>query len=393
MFPFVARTVHRRETSAPSVPGIPLARIGGIQVAIDPSWFLIFVVMVLSLYIQFGTESPAVARLRVWSAAVAATLAFFLSVLAHEFSHSLVARARGITVDGIVLFIFGGVSRLRTEPGRPKDEFLVAVVGPFVSLVLGGLFVLLGAALSPEAGLPRLVIRWLATMNLLLAAFNLLPAFPLDGGRVLRATVWLLSGSLRRATRLATRISAGFAYGIIALGALAALAFGAVLFGLWTAFIGWFLLSAARSSLAESSLREALGRRRVRQAMRPGCPSASPGETIESFVERHVLENGQRCAFVSGDGAAGWVTLREVKRLDRDRWGLTRLEEIMIPLGEATPVAPHDTLLAAFEKMERGALDQLPVVEAGDLVGVVTRDDLLRIAAIDLELDHLRDVP
>ena len=387
-FPFLARVSPPKPAAAPGL-GLPIARVKGIRIAVDPSWFIMLIVLTLVLHIDWTGRFAASSTEYLWLAAIVASLAFFGCVLIHEFSHSLLAKARGITVEGITLFIFGGVSRLRSEPTKAKDEFVIAAVGPLTSLALGGLFLLVVAVVPEPYVLTRWTLRWLGTMNVVLAIFNLLPAFPLDGGRVLRASIWILSGSLRRATRLATKISAPIAWALMAIGAI--MMFGGLLNGLLLAFIGWFLLSAAQTSLRETELRETLSRRRVHQVMRHAGAPIPPTETVETFVDRRVLGGSERGAFVAGDGISGWVSLEEVKKLDRDKWEETPLQQIMVPLGDVSSVKRSDSLFSALEKMNQQTVDQLPVVEDGELLGVVTREDLLRVAAIDLELQESRE--
>ncbi len=388
-FPLVGKTsTSPRAVAAGPARGFPIGRVAGIRITLDPSWFFIGTLLLLSLYIHFSREFAGRSAGAHGLAAGTGALLFFLSVLLHEYSHSLVARLKGIPVDEIVLFIFGGVSRLGGEPRRPGHEFVIAAAGPATSLVLAGLFRAASRAIPFEPSLAAAVLAWLATVNLGLAIFNLLPAFPLDGGRVLRSILWRFGGSLLRATRVASTVGRGIAVLIMGFGFLTLAAWGGVLNGLWLMFIGGFLYSAAKSSLTDLQIREALGRRRVAQAMKRGCAELPAAAPVSSFVDEHVVARGERWGHVVGDGGpAGWVTLREVKRIPRDRWASTPLDAIMVPFSPGEQAAPSDTLREALEKMERLGVPQLPVLEEGRVVGMISREDLLRVAAIDLELE------
>jgi Zn-dependent protease len=374
-----------RRTPAPR-GGFVLARPFGIEVRIDPSWIAIAFLIVFSLGNQFALERPHLAASGAWIAAVAAGALFFASIVVHELSHSLVARARGLGVQGITLFVFGGISQVKGEPRRPKDEFWIAIVGPLASVALGVLFTVLGQLL-PSGSLARSASSWLGLINFMLAGFNLLPGYPLDGGRVFRAAAWSITGSLRKATRIAARLGTVIGGLLIAWGAF--LLFGTANFvsGLWLGLIGWFLISAAQRSVSQLELGDVLGRYRVRHAMRTECPRAGADETLEAFIEERVLGTGQRCFLVTdGDSLRGLVTLHELRAVPRDAWPSTRLAEVMLPLERVESVSPDEPLGRAFEKMDERDVNQIPVVEDGILRGLVTREDILRVLATDLEL-------
>ncbi len=366
--------------------GFRLGRILGLEVTLDASWLVIFALVTFSLATGFGAQHPGSDPAVRWLAAFAASLAFFASILLHEMSHSWVARLRGLGVHGITLFIFGGVSRLKEEPRRPRDEFVIAVVGPLMSGALGGLFLLARRA-APADTLLVSALGWLGAVNLLLAVFNLLPGFPLDGGRIFRAVVWAFTGNLRKATRAAARGGAAIAYGLMLWGAYTAFVAGQLVNGLWLGFIGWFLLSASQKTVAQMELRSILGSLRVSQALRPDCAVAGPEETVARFVDDQVLRTAGRCAFVSDGGALlGLVTLHELRKVAREAWPSTRLGDVMVPFERLRRVAPDDTLLTALERMNEGPVNQLPVLEGRSLLGIVTREDVLRFVALHLEL-------
>jgi Zn-dependent protease/CBS domain-containing protein len=389
--PVSARTQVRGEGPGPyqRLRGIHIARLFGIDLAIDPSWFIIIVLVVLSIESQFNLLfGSVIAPPVLWLAALVEGILFFTSVLIHELSHSLVARGQGVGVRSITLFLFGGVSELTNEPARATDEFLIAAVGPLSSLVLGGFFGILSTAL-PQGSFPRYFFYWLSFVNILLACFNLLPGFPLDGGRVLRSLIWRATGSLRRATRVATFTGSLIAYGLIVLGIYLFLFRGAVFNGIWFAFIGWFLLNAAQSSLADQRSREILSHHRVSQVLETDCPQVPSEETLATFVDRYLLRSGERCFFVTEEGTlTGLITLRDIGAIPRTHWHETMVRDIMVPFNRIRHLSPSDSLLTAMDVMGRNGINQLPVMDEGRFEGIVTREGLLRAIALDLELDQ-----
>jgi Zn-dependent protease/predicted transcriptional regulator len=374
------------QKAAPPASGLAVGRIAGIEIRVDPSWIIIAALITFSLAGYYRATLPSIPEGSVWIAALASSLLFFASVLLHELSHSLVARAKGMHVMGITLFIFGGVSRLRGEPAGPKEELQIAIVGPLASFALAALFYGASAVL-PAGTLFYEIAAWLSLVNLTLAVFNLVPGFPLDGGRIFRAAVWAATRDHLKATRLATFAGSVVAYCLIALGALYALGLGQIVAGLWIAFIGWFLLSAARSTLAQTQLKEFLSKLTVSQAMKKGCDPVRPAESVRDLVEGRVLLRGERCFMVSDNGAlSGIVTLQEIKGLPKDRWEATPVSEIMVPISELVTARPDAPLVDAVQSMEESGVAQIPVVDEDHLVGVLTREDILRLVAAHLEL-------
>jgi Zn-dependent protease/predicted transcriptional regulator len=301
----------------------------------------------------------------------------FASVLIHELGHSLVAIRRGVQVESISLFIFGGVSALRNEPPGAIDELLIAAAGPLTSFLLAALFYVSGGLL-PGASAPRAVAAYMTMINLMLAVFNLLPGFPLDGGRVLRAIVWGITGSLHQATQMATYVGQGIAFLLIFAGVAQLLA-GNFLNGLWIAFIGWFLNGAAEQTRHTQQLQESLAGVKVVQLMDAQPATASPAMPVEEFVYDYVLRQGRRALPVDEDGRlVGLVSMNDVKRVPRADWGHTVVGQIMTraPLHTVTPQA---SLQSAMNLLAEGDYHQLPVVdEAGRLVGMISRADILR---------------
>jgi Zn-dependent protease/CBS domain-containing protein len=367
---------------------IRLGRVAGIDVGIDYTWLFAFALIAWSLAAGFfPATAPGLGTATYWLLGIAAALGLFASVLVHEFSHSLVAQARGLRVHSITLFIFGGVSNIAGEAESAVDEFLIAVVGPLSSFVLAGLFWAVGQA-AALAGTPLgAFIGYLASVNLILGLFNLAPGFPLDGGRVLRSIVWAASGSLRRATQVASYVGQGFAFLLIFWG-VARLLGGDVFGGLWTAFIGWFLNSGAVSTRQQQALTEELRGVRVAQVMQPHPAMAEPGMPVEEFVFEHVVRRGERALLVAEAGQLlGIVSITDAQRVPRERWAATPVGRIMTSVPLKTVPAGAD-LAAALQLMVEGTLNQVPVVEAGRVVGLLRRSDVLRFLQLRDEL-HL----
>ncbi len=379
----------RRRQGSGAWPGIPIGRILGLDIRIDVSWLLIFALVTMSMAGYFAQGYPERRTGVVWTAALATTLIFFVCLLLHEISHSVVAKTKGIEVSGITLFMFGGVSQIRQEPKRPSDEFTIAVVGPVTSAVIGMLFLALRQVFSVDS-IAHDASGWLGRINLGLAIFNLVPGFPLDGGRMLRAAIWGATKDLRRATRIASFMGSLFAFALVGLGILDVLFFGRFVEGLWFGLIGWFLLVAARQSAGQMELKETLRQLRVEQAMRSSCATVSPELPLDRFVDEFVFRGGGKCFFVTDEERLdGLVTIDDVRRIDRQRWPATRVGDVMVPLREIKSVRPSDSLLVAFERMNDHSLNQLPVVDGTRVAGVITRNDVFRLVARFLELTEL----
>ena len=378
----------------------PIGRVFGIQVRVHATWLLAFVFITWALATgYFRLVAPRQGLATPLGLGVVSALLLFASVLVHEFSHSLVARARGLRVRDITLFIFGGVSNISGEARTARDEFLIAVVGPLTSFVLAGIFWFAAQAIGSTVGLgllfgsprgfrtlsaPAAVLTYLATVNLVLGAFNLLPAFPLDGGRVFRSILWGLTRRYGRATTIATLVGQAFGFGMIGLGVVRVLAFGDLVGGLWTMLIGWFLNQAARVTRREQTLRKTLAGVRVEQVMDPAPVLVEAGTSLQQVVFDHLLSSGRRRLVVVRDGRAiGQVEATSVGRVSRERWPVTPLEDVMQPVG--APVAPGAELAEVLEKLE-GEATLLPVVDDGRLVGAVDLAHVLRYAQLREDL-------
>jgi Zn-dependent protease/CBS domain-containing protein len=382
---------QRRPPTPTGWPGIPIGRIFGLDIRIDVSWLIIFALVAMSMVGYFARSFPELRPGVLWVTAVATTVIFFVCLLLHEVSHSLVAKAKGVEVAGITLFMFGGVSQIRQEPRRPSDEFAIALVGPVTSAVLGLIFLAARKFFPPES-LSYEASGWLGRINVALAVFNLLPGFPLDGGRMLRAAVWGATRDLRGATRVASFMGSLIAFGLVAWGIVDVLWNGRFIEGLWFGLIGWFLLVAARQTITQMELKDNLQRLRVEQAMRSICPQVPAQLPLDRFVDEFVFKGGGKCFFVTDDWVLrGLVTLDDVRRVHREEWSSFTVGDIMVPLAQVKSVGPSDSLLTAFERMNEHSLNQLPVVKDDHVVGVITRNDIFRLVAKFLELtEHPR---
>jgi len=361
---------------------IKVGRVFGIEIGIHYSWFIIAWLITFSLAARFHSVdrdwSPGV----VWGAAVVTAILFFVSLLAHELAHSLVARAHKLQVRRITLFALGGVSVIEKEAPDARTEFLIAIVGPLTSVVLGATMLWSAQALAgnPDAGpqTPSIaILYWLGTINLGLGVFNMLPGFPLDGGRVLRALAWWLTGSMDRATMIAARTGQVMAVIFIALGIYQFFR-GAGFNGLWIAFIGWFLLQAAGANYQEVELKHALAGVRAGDLMSRDCAQVPGRTSVQDFVDEFLLRTGRRCFFVTvQDDIAGLITTHEVRALDRSLWPVTPVQQIMKPMDKVRAVAPETAAMEALELMAREDLNQLPVVSDHRVEGMVSRSNIL----------------
>jgi Zn-dependent protease len=362
---------------------LSLGRIAGIRVGLN--WSLVVVIALIAWTLatgSFPSAAPGLGAGAYWTAGVVAAILFLASLLAHELAHSVVAQRLGVRVEGITLWLFGGVSRLSGDANSARSETLITVVGPLTSLVLGGLFLLAGAGLG-GAGAPRLAVatvNWVGTINLTLGIFNLLPAFPLDGGRILRALLWARSGDRVRATSIAARVGVAFALLLIALGIISFLLSGNVIGGLWMVFLGWFLLGAARSEEASGLIRQALDHVSVADVMTPNPTLVPDYITVDELVKRFLFAE-RHTTFPTqdfGGNLTGLVTLAAIKRLPPERHAATRVREILCPLAQVPAAAPEDSLLTLIGRMGGCAEGRALVLRDGKLVGIVSPSDVSR---------------
>ncbi len=355
-----------------------IGRIRGIPIHIDASWIVIFVLLTWSMARSvFPSAYPNWAPATTWATAVAGSILFFLSVLIHEVSHSLVALANGLPVHDITLYIFGGVSRIDDEPQRPRTEFLVALVGPLSSLVLGGLLSLLHTATRGVSEPVGELALLLSRINLSLGLFNLVPGFPLDGGRVLRAILWGWRKDLTWATRWAARVGSFVAILFIIVGIMLAFA-GDFVNGIWLAFIGVFVDNAARSSYGQLTLRNLLVGHTVSEVMGEGCQLVPPQLTLDVFVEQYLMSESRRCYPVgSRDEVVGLLTVHAIRSVPQSAWRDKHVADVMTPLAALRIVRPDTPLWDVLRDMTSEGVNQLPVLLDGRLVGMISREHLI----------------
>jgi len=366
---------------------IKLGRFFGIEIGLHYSWFLIALLIVLSLSSQFRGSNPEWGDGVILVLAVATSLLFFVSPLLHELAHSLVATSNNLPVKEITLFALGGVSQIDKNPASAKLEFWMAFVGPLTSAVIGGICLLAAHVVGGASSNPGMaMLLWLGYINLSLAAFNLIPGYPLDGGRVLRAIIWWKTGDPDRSTQAAAKAGQGVAFCFIALGIFRFFG-GAGVGGLWIAFIGWFLLQASRESYVQVGLAYALKGMRVADVMTRDCPTVDGWLNLQNFVEQELLRTGRRCFIVVEKGEmTGLVTPHEIKQIDGAKWPFTTVHDIMRPIEEVRSVAPDASLTSALEAMSRDDLNQLPVVSNGHLEGVLSRTQIISYLQTHAEL-------
>ena len=311
-----------------------------------------------------------------WIVAAATAIMLFVSVLLHELGHSVVALRYNIPVRSITLFLFGGVAQIGKEPPSPSAEFLIAAAGPLVSMALAMLFYLvqpLAAGMEPLLGLAR----YLAYINLALVVFNLIPGYPLDGGRVFRAIVWAITKNMRRATLIAANVGRFFAFLFILVGVWQMLS-GNVGGGLWIAIIGWFLDNAASGQVHQVMFQGLLTGHKVSQAMSSHCAAIAADVTLQQLVDEHILGSGQRCFLVNrGDSTVGLMTLHRVKEVPRRDWATTSAAQVMLPLEESKRVDADTELWAALQEMDRDGVNQLPVTRDRHVIGMLSREDVI----------------
>jgi Zn-dependent protease/CBS domain-containing protein len=386
--------------------GLRIARVFGIDIRVDWSWLLIFVLVTWNLSAVFAGAHSDWGPWLNWGVAFVAAVLFFLSVLAHELAHSLVAKARGMPVRNIKLFLFGGVSNIEREPPSPGAEFLMALVGPLTSIVLGLLLVVAGgftapvgdAMADPEAvvaGLSPLatLLMWLGSINVLLGIFNLVPGFPLDGGRILRSIFWAVVDDLRRATRWASWIGQGIAWLMIVAGVSMIFGVqipflgGGVSSGLWLAFIGWFLNTSAVASYRQVVVQDILEGVPVSRMMRSNPPSVAPGISVDELVHDGVMGTDDHAFPVVEEGRlVGLVTLEDVRAIPRGSWGSTAVGEIMTPADRLVSVTPEEDAAEALNQLQARDVRQLPVMRNGSLAGLLRRRDVVRWLQLHSEL-------
>lgn len=397
----------RRSTRVPVMGlfgGIRLGRIAGIQITADWSLAIIFILIAFSLAAGvFPYWHPRWSPLLAWGTAVGAAVLFLASILAHELSHALVGQLGGVRVDRITLFMLGGLAQMENEPPTWRAELAMAAVGPVTSVVLGLLFSWLAvlvagpirltngnlaqalASFSPLATL----LFWLGPINILLGVFNLVPGFPLDGGRVLRALIWGVTGNLHNATRTASRAGRMVAWLLIGVGVLMLFGLylpwlgGGLMNGLWLIFIGWFLNSAAVISYKQLLIKETLEHVPVSRLMHTRLVYVTPHTSVQQLMDDHMMSGEQHALPVEDRGRfLGLISMANLRKAERSAWRSTRACDIMTPAAKLTCATPGEDAAEALRDLARSRVKQLPVIDNGSLIGLLRREDLLRWLAL-----------
>ncbi len=371
---------------------IKLGRIFGIEIGLHYSWLIIALLITFSLAGQFYATNLEWGAGVIWASAIVTALLFFTTIVLHELSHALVAKARGLPVRSITLFALGGLALIEKEAHDAKTEFWMGIVGPITSFLIGLVCLGLswGLGWRPEA-VPQTplmaILMWLGVINIGLALFNIIPGFPLDGGRVLRAIVWWITNDAARATRIAALVGQTVAFGFIILGIVRFFG-GAGFGGLWIAFIGWFLLDAARASYAQVVTTQSLRGVRVGHVMARDCPVVDGRSNLQTFVDEHLLRTGRRCFVVEENGRlVGLITAHEVKEVGRAQWPYKTIDDVMHPLDQLHTISPDTPVTEALETMVRENVNQLPVVRDGQFTGIISRGSVLRMLQTRVELN------
>ncbi len=351
-----------------------VARIAGIDIEINPSWLIIVAILSFSFsHNVFPDEYDGWATATYWVIGIATAALFFCSVLLHELAHALVARRRGVAVPKITLFIFGGVSHMAEQPHTAREEFFIAAAGPVssvgIALVCVGVYLIAeGRQVQVEA-----MFIWLAAINGMLAFFNTLPGFPLDGGRVLRSIIWGRTRSFRKATTIASNVGVGFGY-VLIIGGIALALGGVVLNGIWFAFIGWFLSAAARNEAQSLQLESVLSPLSARDIMDRNFATVTPGTSIQEVVDRHMVLDGHRAVMVANDDRVlGIVTVSDVRRLEPDERRNTSAQAAMTPRDKVITVPGSTAALDVLMLISEKRLNQVPVLEDGRMTGLISR--------------------
>ena len=357
---------------------ISLGRIFGIPLRLHYTWFIIFALVTISL-VLYTVDQPYPLGQRI-ILGLLTSLLFFASIVTHELAHSILAIRNKIPVKEITLFVFGGVSQITKEATHPRAELLIAIVGPLTSLALAGIFYGLYLFLAgAQQALIANLLWWLALINILLAIFNLIPGFPLDGGRIFRALVWQRTHDYQRATRIAAKVGQGIAYAFIA-GGIALIFILRLWFdGVWLIFIGWFLNDAARASYQQVLLRDALAGVTARQVTDYSCSLIPPHMTLTELVQQYILPTGRSCFLISwGAELEGMVTLQQIKKTPRTRWAITSMQDIMTPASKLKVAFAEQDVLSVLQEMNGETADHIAVMETGKVIGIINREDIAR---------------
>ena len=368
----------------------PLFRLMGFQVSVDPSWLILAVLIVWSLAVAlFPQLYPDLSPAAHWAMGVAGLVGLVVSIVLHEFAHAVVARRYGMPIRGITLFIFGGVAEMEDEPVGPKAEFLMAIAGPIASLGVALVFYALAAG-TAAAGLSVAaagVLSYLGMINLVLAVFNMVPAFPLDGGRVLRAALWGWKGSHVGATRIASNCGSAFGILLIVL-AVVNVVTGNLVPGMWWFVLGLFVRAAAQGSYQHAVIRSTLKDVPVRRLMTEDPVTVAPSLSIDELVEQFFYRHHHKTFPVAeGEQLLGCVNLGDVKQVPREEWADRTVRDIMEERSDENTAAPSDDAAAVLGRMSQSGRTRLLVVEGGRLVGIIAHSDLMRFLMVRMDLE------
>ena len=365
---------------------ISLGRVFGIPLRLHYTWFIIFALVTYSL-VFYTVDQPYPIGQRIILGILTSVL-FFASIVTHELAHSILAIRNNIPVKEITLFVFGGVSQITKEATHPRAELTIAIVGPLTSLALAGIFYGLHLLLAgTQQILAASLMQWLALINVILAVFNLIPGFPLDGGRIFRALVWHRTHDYHRATRVATKVGQGIAYAFIAGGIALILVLQLWLNGMWLIFIGWFLNDAARASYQQVLLHDALMGITARQVTDYSCPLIPPHTSLTELVQQYVLPTGRNCFLISwGTELEGMVTLQQIKEVPRTHWATTTVQDIMTPASKLKVAYADQDILSVLQQMNGENANHIAVIEAGKVIGIINREDIARFLRTRAEI-------
>ncbi len=378
--------------------GFRMGKLFGINIHVDWSWLVIFGLVSWSLSATFGQIHAGWSVGMRWGMAMLAAFLFFASVLAHELAHSLAALARGVPVQNITLFMFGGVSNIQREPDTPAEELFITIVGPLTSLFLGALFLVIGAGgyvlndavLSASALLARLqpintILAWLGSINIMVGFFNLIPAFPLDGGRIVRGLLWAITRDLRRSTRMAALLGQAIGWSMILAGGLMLFSipipfFGTGIFnGVWLIFIGWFLNNAATAGYRHVATQEMLVDIPVRHVMQTQLPVVASNASLDELMTRQLGRPEEQTMLVAeGQNVVGVVAMHDITKSAKDTWDRTPVRAIMTPVSDLEYVTPDQDVAEVFDHLQRRQLRQVPVVVDNQVVGLLRCTDIAR---------------
>jgi Zn-dependent protease/predicted transcriptional regulator len=388
--------------------GVPIGKAFGISLRLHWSWFIIFVLVTWALAANyFPVTYPNWTLSTKIIAGIITSLLFFGSVLAHELMHSIVAIREGMHIDAITLFILGGVSQMTEEPKNAKDEFRMAIAGPGTSLIIGAIliliFITLGGKLTwatfigVNATIPGTsgfaaqffgaIALWLGYINLALGVFNLIPGYPLDGGRVLRSLIWWSSGKVQNATRIAATIGRVIGY-LFILGGIYFIFTGLWFNGIWLALIGWFLESAASGSYRQMIIQDMLRGHSASEIMSTDCYIVAPDLTVEKLVNENIMVSGRRCFPVVSDGRVqGMITLRDIQKVPQQQWRYKLVRDAMTVIDKIKAIKPDEDLSTVMNTLSQNDVNQLPVIENNNIIGMVARENIINFINIRAQLN------